>query len=85
MGHDIFEQPHIVLPHPFFAILPPLSPSLHLGARPDMLRPLLWCGGWQTLFGASLIHGYPAVWGCGVDVLFVRCRQQLKYITREIY
>jgi len=20
------------------------------GARPDVLRPVLWCGGWQALF-----------------------------------
>jgi hypothetical protein len=26
----------------------PLSPSLCPGARPDLLRPPLWCGGWQV-------------------------------------
>jgi hypothetical protein len=61
-----------------------LSPSLHPGPLPDQLRQLLRCKDWQGLFGASLIHRYPAVCGCGIDVLFVSRRQLLKYIIYEI-
>jgi len=34
--------------------------------------------------GALWMNGYPAVRGCEVDVKFVRCRRQLKYIIYEI-
>ena len=30
------------------------------------------------------MHGYPAVPECGMEVVFVRCRRLLKYITYEI-
>jgi len=44
----------------------------------------LWRRGWQALFGASQMHGFPAVCGCGMVVVFVSCRRQLKYIIYEI-
>ena len=72
-------------PHPFFdSPAAPLSPSLCQGARPDLLHLPLWCGGWQALFGASLMHGYPVVPECGMEVVFVRCQWLLKYIIYEI-
>jgi hypothetical protein len=30
------------------------------------------------------MYGYPAVQGCGVDVVSVSCRRLLKYINHEI-
>ena len=65
-------------------LLPPPLPSLCLGGRPDLLRPHLWCGSWQALFGASRMHEYPAVPECGMEVVFVRCRRLLKYIIYEM-
>jgi len=49
-------------PHPFSGSpSAPFSPSLSAGARPDLLlRPPLWCGGWQALFD------YSAGLGCEV-------------------
>jgi len=52
---------------------------------PYLLSPHLWYGGWQALFGASQMHGFPAVPGCGMEVVFVRCRRLLKYIIEEMY
>jgi len=75
----------IPAPIPSSALLPPpLSPSLCQGARPGLLPPHLWCVGWQALFGASLMHGYPVVPECGMEVVFVRYRPLLKYIIYEI-
>ena len=34
--------------------------------------------------GVSWMHGYPAVRGCGVDVVSVSCQRLLKYINHEI-
>jgi len=31
------------------------------------------------------MHGYPAVRGCKVDVMSVSCRQQLKYILKDMH
>ena len=31
------------------------------------------------------MNGYPAVPECGMEVVFVRCRQQLKYITNDMH
>ncbi len=31
------------------------------------------------------MNGYPAVPECGLEVVFVCCRQQLKYIINEMY
>jgi len=49
-------------PLPSSVLLPPLSPSLCPGARLDLLRPLLWCGGWQALFDSSGgMRGWPCI------------------------
>ena len=42
-------------------------------------------GAGRRLNGALCMHGNPAVCGCGMAVVFVRCRQRLKYITKEIH
>jgi len=44
-----------------YGFLLPLLALLCLGALPDLLRPVLWCGGGQALFDLS---GYPGVWPC---------------------
>jgi len=31
------------------------------------------------------MHGCPTVLGCEVDVMLVSCRQQLKYIIKEMH
>ena len=71
--------------HLFGSPAAPLSPSLCPGAPPDLLRLPLWCGGWQAIFGASLMYGFPAVPECGMEVVFVSCRRLLKYIIKEMY
>jgi len=41
-----------IIPAPLYssAFPPPLSPPLCPGASPDLLRPLLWCGGLAGAF-----------------------------------
>jgi len=41
-------------------------------------------GAGRRFCGALWMNGYPAVCGCGMEVVFVRCRRLLKYITYEI-
>ncbi len=42
-----------------------------------------WVG--RRFCGISWMHGYPAILGCRMEIVFVRCRQQLKYTVKEIY
>ena len=63
----------------------PISSPLHPGA-PFRSAPaaLDGVGAGRRFNGASLMHGYPAVQECGMEVVFVRCRQRSKYINYEI-
>ena len=71
--------PSLALPPPPLPSTPPRCPSR---STPPAL---VVCGaGWQSLFGASWMHGYSAVRGCEVDVMFVSSRQLLKYNLYEI-
>jgi len=68
-----------------FLLLPPFSPSLHLGA-PSRSAHTCPCGvgAGRRFSGAMWMNGYPAVPECGMDVVFVRCRQLLEYIIYVI-
>jgi len=68
---------------------------LRLSRRPSRLHsarvPVSICsarpcgvGAGRRFCGATWMHGYPAVRGCGVDVVLVSCRRLLKYIIYEI-
>jgi len=62
----------------------PLSPSLCPGAPLDLLNRPCGVGAGRRFYGASWMHGYPAVPECGMEVVFVRCQRLLKYIIYEI-
>ena len=64
----------------------PLSTSLFPGAHPDLCSALpCGVGAGRRLYGASLMHGYPTVRECEVDIMSVSCRWQLKYIIKEMH
>ena len=77
------------------AILQPPS-ILRLSRRPPLAFtlpgcPVLICsacpcgvGAGVRFCGALWMNGCPAVCGCGMEVVFVRCRRLLKYIIYEI-
>ena len=68
------------------ALLPPPL-SITLPGCPSRSAPpalVVWGAG-RRFYGASWMNGYPAVPECGMKVVFVRCRRQLKYIIKEMY
>ena len=68
-------------PRPLFhssTLPPPPLPSRSASARPCGV------GAGRRFCGALWMNGYPAVPECGMEVVFVRCRQLLKYIIYEI-
>ena len=74
------------MPHSFFTYY--AAPScLHSTwvPLPICFAHPLGVGPGRHLSSASWLHGYPAVRGCGVDVVLVSCQWRLKYITIEIY
>ena len=68
-----------------FYFLPHLSPSLCPGVRPYLLRPPLWCGGWQALLWSLVDEWVSSSSGVQNGCCVVSCRQQLKYIVKDVY
>jgi len=68
-----------------FELIPPPS-RLHFARVPVLLCSIRPCGvgGWQALLWCRVdawIFGGP---GCGMEVVFVRCRRLLEYIVYDI-
>ena len=71
----------------YSSALPPLPSSLHSAGCPSRSAPpspVVWGAG-RRFTGASWMHEYPAVQGCGVDVVLVSCRRLLKYKINDIF